>query len=88
MAAERGNYSAGVEDGFSRAAWAPDSTRFAFATTKTRYYANRRALDGKVNTVYSRPYLSLEWAVPSPNGRHLAIVQNSNKSNISLVEGF
>src|SRR6201987_3347412 len=34
-----------VEDSFSRPAWAPDSTRFAYARTKTRYYANRRAPD-------------------------------------------
>lgn len=45
-------------------------------------------LDHKITTVLSHPYLSLEWAVPSPDGRYLALVQNSNRSNISLLTNF
>jgi hypothetical protein len=45
-------------------------------------------LDQKITMMHSHPYLSLEWTVPSPDGRHLAIVQNSNRSNISLLENF
>jgi DNA-binding winged helix-turn-helix (wHTH) protein/Tol biopolymer transport system component len=43
-------------------------------------------LDGKTTTLLSHRYLSLEWTIPSPDGRHLAVVQNSNKSNISLLD--
>ena len=43
-------------------------------------------LDGTVATLLSHVSPSLEWAVPSPDGRHLAIVRNSNRSNISLLE--
>jgi len=32
-----------LEDSFSRPAWASDGNRFAYARTKTRYYASRRA---------------------------------------------
>jgi Tol biopolymer transport system component len=46
------------------------------------------AVDQKTTTVLSHSYLSFEWAIPSPDGRRLAIVQNSNKSNISLIDNF
>ena len=46
------------------------------------------SLDQKITTVLSHPYLSLEWTIPSPDGRHLAVVQNSNKSNVSLLTNF
>ena len=37
-----------LEDSFSRAAWDPDGKRFAYAKTKTRYYASRRAPDTQI----------------------------------------
>ena len=30
----------------------------------------------------------LEWAIPSPDGRHLAIVKDSNSSNVWLLENL
>jgi Tol biopolymer transport system component len=45
-------------------------------------------LDGSSSTVLSGQNLSLEWAVSSFDGRHLAIVKNSNSSNVSLLEAF
>jgi DNA-binding winged helix-turn-helix (wHTH) protein/Tol biopolymer transport system component len=45
-------------------------------------------LDGSSNTVLSGPNLSLEWVISSFDGRHLAIVKNSNSSNVSLLEAF
>ncbi len=36
------------EDSFSRAAWEPDGKRFAYARTKTRYYASRHAADTQI----------------------------------------
>lgn len=44
--------------------------------------------DQKITTVFSDRYRSLEWAVPSRDGRHLAVVQNGIMSNISLLEDF
>jgi hypothetical protein len=46
------------------------------------------SLHGSVSTVLSGPNLSLQWAVPSFDGRHLAIVKDSNSSNVSLLEAF
>ncbi len=45
-------------------------------------------LDGSSSTVLSGQNLSLEWAVSSFDGHHLAIVKNSNSSNVSLLEAF
>jgi hypothetical protein len=70
--------------------WAADS-RSLWACTrdaKSNSVLLNVGLDRKITTVLSHPYLSLEWAVSSPDGRHLAVVQNSNKSNISLLENF
>ena len=36
------------EDHFSRATWAPDGKRFAYARTKTRYYTSRRSPDTQI----------------------------------------
>jgi hypothetical protein len=30
----------------------------------------------------------LAWAIPSPDGHHLAIVKDSNSSNVWLLEHF
>ena len=47
------------------------------------------ALNEKMTSVLSHRNLDLlEWAIPSPDGRHLAVVQNGNRSNISLLENF
>jgi Tol biopolymer transport system component len=45
-------------------------------------------LDGSSSTVLSGPNLSLEWVVSSFDAHHLAIVKNSNSSNVSLLEAF
>lgn len=46
------------------------------------------SLRGSISTVLSGPNLSLQWAVPSFDGRRLAIVKDSNSSNVSLLEAF
>jgi Tol biopolymer transport system component len=45
-------------------------------------------LDGSSSTVLSGPNLSLEWVVSSFDGHHLALVKNSNSSNVSLLEAY
>jgi hypothetical protein len=54
------------------------------------YNMRQRALlnvgvNGKVRTMRN---IDLQWAIPSPDGRHLAIVQNSNSANVWLLERF
>jgi Tol biopolymer transport system component/DNA-binding winged helix-turn-helix (wHTH) protein len=45
-------------------------------------------LHGKVNAVLQEPEKGLGWAIPSPDGRHLAIWEASGSSNAWLLEGF
>ncbi len=45
-------------------------------------------LDGSSSIVLSGANLSLEWVVSSFDGHRLAIVKNSNSSNVSLVEAL
>ena len=70
--------------------WAADSKSLWAAANNRR---GARALlnvgfDGKVRTMMSNQNAFLEWAIPSPDGRHLAIVQDSNTSNVWLLENF
>jgi hypothetical protein len=44
--------------------------------------------DGVVRTMMSNQNADLEWAIPSPDGRHLAIVKDSNSSNVWLLENL
>jgi len=45
-------------------------------------------LNGKVRTILDEPNLSLWAAIPSPDGRHLALVGHSENSNALLLESF
>ncbi|MGI8962025.1 MAG: LpqB family beta-propeller domain-containing protein [Bryobacteraceae bacterium] len=70
--------------------WAADSTSLwaCARDTKDKWALLNIGLDGKVRTMLSYPNLNLEWAIPSPDGRHLAIVEDSNTSNVWLLENF
>jgi Tol biopolymer transport system component len=70
--------------------WAADSQSLWACTRDARGNSTllNISLDQKITTVLSHPYLSLEWTIASPDGRHLAVVQNSTKSNVSLLTNF
>ncbi|HTF64861.1 MAG TPA: hypothetical protein VK638_19460 [Edaphobacter sp.] len=42
--------------------------------------------DRKIKTVLSYQNEDLDWAVPSPDGRHMAVVKENSSSNVSLLE--
>jgi len=42
--------------------------------------------DHKIKTVLSYHNEDLDWAVPSPDGRHMAVVKENSRSNVSLLE--
>ena len=68
--------------------WAPDSKSLwatAYSTRGARALLNV-GFDGKVTKMLSYQSVDLEWAIPSPDGRHLAIVKGSNSSNVWLLE--
>jgi Tol biopolymer transport system component len=70
--------------------WAPDLMSLWACARDTRGKSAllNFGLDGKVRTMLSNSNLNLEWAIPSPDGRHLAIVEDSNTSNVWLLEKF
>ena len=43
---------------------------------------------GKVIRTLDFKHQNLDWIIPSPDGRHLAIVLEVNRSNVSLIENF
>jgi Tol biopolymer transport system component/DNA-binding winged helix-turn-helix (wHTH) protein len=43
---------------------------------------------GSAKTLLSYHNVDLEWAIPSPDGRHLAVVKESNTSNVWLLQYF
>jgi len=45
-------------------------------------------LQGKARAVLEESEKDLGWAIPSPDGRHLAIWEASGSSNVWLLEGF
>jgi len=70
--------------------WAADSKGFWATAYNTK---GVRALlyvgiEGKVTTMLANQATDLDWAIPSPNGRRLAIVKDSNSSNVWLLEAF
>jgi len=45
-------------------------------------------LHGQAKAMLQEPEKQLGWAIPSEDGRHLAIWQSSGSSNAWLLEGF
>ncbi len=43
---------------------------------------------GKVIRVFDFKHQNLDWTIPSPDGRQLAIVLEVNRSNVSVIENF
>jgi Tol biopolymer transport system component len=70
--------------------WAPDLMSLWACARDTRGKSGllNLVLDGSVRTMLSTPNLDLEWALPSPDGRHLAINGDTNSSNVWLLENF
>ena len=45
-------------------------------------------LRGRARTVWEQTKMTVGWAIPSPDGRHLALLQASGNSNVWMVENF
>ncbi len=70
--------------------WAADSRSLWVAA---RNSAGSSALlhvltSGKVIRVFDFKHQNLDWIIPSPDGRHLAIVLEVNRSNVSMIDNF
>ena len=70
--------------------WAADSKSLwaVVSTTADAKTLLNLDLQGKVRPVLEEQQMVLGWAIPSPDGRELAIWKASGGSNVSLVENF
>jgi Tol biopolymer transport system component len=70
--------------------WASDSKSLWLAARSSGGSSAilRVKLNGKVSDVLNARGEDFYWAIPSPDGRRLAIVQEMNNSNVSLLDNF
>jgi hypothetical protein len=45
-------------------------------------------LNGRVTATLAKGNVSFYWAIPSPDGRRLALREGTNSSNVWLLENF
>ncbi len=70
--------------------WAADSKSLwalAYANTGPRRLLNVD-ISGRVRTLLDENRMKLGWAIPSPDGKHLAIWKASGSSNVWMLENF
>jgi Tol biopolymer transport system component/DNA-binding winged helix-turn-helix (wHTH) protein len=70
--------------------WAPNSKGLWLAVRKSGGSSAilRVQPNGKVNNVLNAKNRDFYWTIPSPDGRRLAIVQEMNSSNVSILQNF
>jgi len=70
--------------------WAADSKRIwatGYASGGGKTLVNV-ALTGKVRSLLAEKEMTLGWAIPSPDGKHLAIWKAHGDSNVWMLENF
>jgi hypothetical protein len=70
--------------------WAPDG-KSVWATGKrlTDSYALMKvSVQGKSEMVLEEKNMILGWAIPSPDGQHLALWEASGSANVWMLENF
>ena len=76
--------------GISALDWSADGKNLwvsASTTTGTNGLLNVD-LQGRVRPVWEQTKMSVGWAIPSPDGRYLALWQASSNANVWMVEHF
>jgi len=76
--------------GIANLDWAADGKSIwatAFTTTNTWTLLNIN-LQGRVRPMLESTKMTIGWAIPSPDGRHLALWQASGSSNVWMIENF
>jgi dipeptidyl aminopeptidase/acylaminoacyl peptidase len=76
--------------GISSLDWAADGkSLWVSASTTTGINALLNVdLRGKAHPVWEQTKMSVGWAIPSPDGRYLALWQASGNANVWMVENF
>ena len=70
--------------------WASDSQSLwvtAYTYPNTSFLINLD-VQGHARTVLEDKDMKIGWAIPSPDGHHLAIWKGSNKSNVWMIDNF
>ena len=70
--------------------WAADSRSVwatGYSNTGDKTLLNV-SLTGKVRPMLEEKTMTLGWAIPSPDGRHLAIWKANGSSNVWMLENF
>ena len=76
--------------GISSLDWAADSKSLwttGFATAGTKTLANV-SVTGRIRPMLEENKMTLGWAIPSPDGKHLALWKASGSSNVWMLENF
>jgi Tol biopolymer transport system component/DNA-binding winged helix-turn-helix (wHTH) protein len=76
--------------GVSSLDWAADGRSMWVSASSPAGVQNLLNVDlhGRAKSVLQEPEKDLGWAIPSPDGRHLAIWEATGNSNAWLLEGF
>jgi Tol biopolymer transport system component len=70
--------------------WAADSKSLwttGYASTDTKILANV-SVTGRIRPMLEEKKMTLGWAIPSPDGKHLALWKASGSSNVWMLENF
>ena len=57
-------------------------------TTKDTWALLNVDLQGKVRNVLEEKNIRLGWAIPSPDGKRLALWESSGSANVWMIENF
>ena len=76
--------------GFGALDWAADSKSLwatGYANNGGKTLVNV-AVTGRVRSFFTEKEMALGWAIPSPDGKHLAIWKAHGDSNVWMLENF
>jgi hypothetical protein len=75
-------------NGFGSVSWAPDGKGLFVGTLQCELlYVD---MEGRAEVLWQQrlPGRNVPWGIPSPDGRHLAILGYTWDSNVWMLEGF
>jgi hypothetical protein len=69
--------------------WAIDSRSMFLSTLQSGGATLLRvALDGNAQPIWRQNQSRLTWGIPSPDGRHLAIMGANSEANVWMISNF
>jgi Tol biopolymer transport system component len=69
--------------------WASDSRSMFIGSSRGNGSSLMRlGTDGTVQSLWFQPQLSSTWGIPSPDGRHIAMLGDSSDANVWVIDNF